>query len=165
MADYVRPGDGSNAFDSHGAVPLRSTSMQRACLRVKTHMLLQICLAARSCGFTNRLPGAIRLDWVSPPVLMNISVWAPYAQCVELDLPGRRVAMQQQPHGWWSLFLDTDSPVEYAFVIDGSEPLPDPRSPWQPFGVHGPSRTVDHSAFHWTDAGWQAPPFSSAVVY
>jgi maltooligosyltrehalose trehalohydrolase len=73
--------------------------------------------------------------------------------------------MQQQPHGWWSLSLDTDSPVEYAFVIDGSEPLPDPRSAWQPFGIHGPSRTVDHRAFPWTDADWQAPPLSSAVVY
>src|SRR4051812_2745620 len=96
---------------------------------------------------------------------MNISVWAPYAQSIELDLPGRRVAMQQQPQGWWSVFLDSDSPLEYAFVIDGGEPAADPRSAWQPFGVHGPSRTVDHSAFDWTDASWQAPPLSSAVVY
>ena len=29
--------------------------------------------------------------------------------------------------------------VDYAFVLDGAEPaLPDPRSPWQPHGVHGP---------------------------
>ena len=42
---------------------------------------------------------------------------------------------------------------------------PIPRSPWQPFGVHGPSRTVDHDSFHWTDTQWQAPPLASAVVY
>src|SRR5436190_3205110 len=96
---------------------------------------------------------------------MNISVWAPYARCVELDLPARRVPMRQQPHGWWSVFLDTDSSIEYAFVVDGGDPLPDPRSPWQPFGVHAPSRTVDHASFRWTDDRWQAPPLASAVVY
>jgi maltooligosyltrehalose trehalohydrolase len=96
---------------------------------------------------------------------MKFSVWAPYAHCVELDLPARRVPLEQQPRGWWSVALDTNAPVEYAFVVDGGDPLPDPRSAWQPFGVHGPSRTVDHAAFRWTDARWQAPPLSSAVVY
>ena len=52
--------------------------------------------------------------------------------------------------------LDTDSSIEYAFVVDGGDPLPDPRSAWQPFGVHGPSRTVDHASFRWTDDRWQA---------
>src|SRR5437763_1823496 len=74
---------------------------------------------------------------------MNISVWAPYAHCLELDVPASRVPMLQQPHGWWSVFVDTDSSIEYAFVVDGGDPLPDPRSAWQPFGVHGPSRPVD----------------------
>lgn len=45
--------------------------------------------------------------------------------------------------------------LDYAFVLDGAEPpLPDPRSAWQPFGVHGPSRTFDPGAFTWTDRGW-----------
>jgi len=69
-------------------------------------------------------------------------------------------------HGWWML----DSPLaghgsDYAFVLDGSGPLPDPRSPWQPYGVHGFSRMLDHSLFSWTDDRWQAPPLSSAVIY
>lgn len=29
----------------------------------------------------------------------------------------------------------------------------------------GPSRIVDHSAFAWSDAGWRAPVFPSAIVY
>src|SRR5690606_21705309 len=41
----------------------------------------------------------------------------------------------------------------------------DPRSPWQPHGVPGPSRLVDHDAFTWSDVDWNAPPLSSAVVY
>ncbi|MDQ4068615.1 MAG: malto-oligosyltrehalose trehalohydrolase, partial [Actinomycetota bacterium] len=49
---------------------------------------------------------------------------------------------------------------------DGGDPRPDPRSPWQPEGVHGPSRLVDHSAFAWTDDGWDGGvPLAQAVVY
>ena len=56
--------------------------------------------------------------------------------------------------------------ADYAFVVDGAEPpLPDPRSQSQPYGVHGRSRIVDHSAFNWTDARWNAPPLESAIVY
>ncbi len=93
---------------------------------------------------------------------MQLSLWAPNAHTLEVDLRGRRVAMQARPKGWWSAEVDA---VEYGFVIDGYGPFPDPRSPWQPEGVHGPSRTVDHSAFPWTDSRFQAPPFASAVVY
>jgi hypothetical protein len=44
-------------------------------------------------------------------------------------------------------------------------PLPDPRSAWQPDGVHGPSRWVDHARFAWRDAGWRPPPLGAAVIY
>ena len=43
--------------------------------------------------------------------------------------------------------------------------MPDPRTQWQPHGVHGESRVVDHTAFPWTDSGWQAAPLSSALIY
>jgi maltooligosyltrehalose trehalohydrolase len=55
--------------------------------------------------------------------------------------------------------------TDYAFEVDGQGPFPDPRSPWQPAGVHGPSRAVDHAAFPWTDAGWRPPSFATGVVY
>src|SRR5262245_54905856 len=96
---------------------------------------------------------------------MKFSVWAPNAETLELDLDGRRLPMRRGPHGWWSAEVDDAGAVEYRFAIDGQGPVPDPRSPWQPHGVHGPSRTVDHSAFRWTDARFQARPLSSAVVY
>src|SRR5690606_23228897 len=44
-------------------------------------------------------------------------------------------------------------------------PFPDPRSPWQPEGVNGPSRVLNHNRFEWTDNGWQARPLAAAVVY
>ncbi len=70
--------------------------------------------------------------------------------------------------GWWRVSIPDSEPgtdVEYQFVVDDGAAYPDPRSPWQPRGIHGPSRTVDHRRFPWTDQGWEAPPLSSAVIY
>ena len=98
---------------------------------------------------------------------MIFRVWAPAAHQVQLDLGGERVAMMRADGGWWIV----DAPratagSDYAFVLDRAEPpLPDPRSSSQPYGVHGRSRIVDHSAFNWTDANWSAPALDSAIVY
>lgn len=93
-----------------------------------------------------------------------LEVWAPTAERVEVEwgAPGaapRRDPMTRGDGGWWRLALPEGAgEVDYAFVLDGAEPaLPDPRSAWQPSGVHGPSRTVDTAAFPWTDAGWPGP--------
>src|SRR3954465_6588925 len=74
--------------------------------------------------------------------------------------------MTQGRGGWWSL----DGPevkvgTDYAFRLDGDDPIPDPRSPWQPAGVHGPSRVVDHAAFQWTDGEWPGIHLPSAVLH
>ena len=47
--------------------------------------------------------------------------------------------------------------LDYAFRLDGGDPRPDPRTAWQPQGVHGPSRTFDASAHQWADAVWAGP--------
>ena len=99
-------------------------------------------------------------------LLGTIRVWAPAVERVDLDVAGTRHAMERQPGGWWSAGVEAAAGTDYAFVLDGREPpLPDPRSAWQPRGVHGPSRVVDHSAFAWTDRGWTAPPLATGVVY
>ena len=51
---------------------------------------------------------------------------------------------------------DAGPGTAYAFLLDDDEtPLPDPRSRWQPDGVHGPSaRRTTTSAFDWTDHAW-----------
>ena len=56
--------------------------------------------------------------------------------------------------------------TDYAFRLDGGEPLADPRSPRQPDGPAGASRTYDHSALHLdrpTAGG--ARPLHGAVIY
>jgi maltooligosyltrehalose trehalohydrolase len=93
-------------------------------------------------------------------------VWAPHAGRVELAGGGKQIAMRAQSDGWWEREVREWGPgTDYAFVLDGGKPLPDPRSSWQPHGVHDPSRVVGHNAFHWTDVGWQSPPLASGVLY
>ena len=98
---------------------------------------------------------------------MIFRVWAPKAQRVEVELNGRqRLSMHAAGGGWWRADVDEAGVrTDYAFVVDGAQPFPDPRSAWQPHGVHGASRVVDHAAFAWTDQGWQAGPLAAAVIY
>ena len=94
-------------------------------------------------------------------------VWAPYAHTVEVQIGNQRFPMTAGPHAGWSAEVASAGPgTDYGFVIDGLEPpLPDPRTRWQPNGVHSLSRVVNDTSFTWTDGGWQAPPLSSALIY
>lgn len=93
-------------------------------------------------------------------------VWAPVAKQVEVQVGRKRWAMEREREGWWQAQVATARPgSDYGFLVDGGGPWPDPRSPWQPRGVNGRSRVLDHDAFRWTDARWQAPPLSSAMIY
>jgi len=96
-------------------------------------------------------------------------VWAPRARRVDLVLRGdeRHTLNGPDELGWFSVEVEEARPGDdYAYSLDGGDPRPDPRSPWQPEGVHGPSRLVDHSAFAWTDGGWQGGvPLAEAVIY
>jgi maltooligosyltrehalose trehalohydrolase len=95
----------------------------------------------------------------------RLPVWAPAAGRVDAVLDGRELALVAQGDGWWAAGEDVPPGTDYRFRLDGGEPLPDPRSMWQPEGVHGPSRTVDPAEFEWSDAGWQPAPLSAAVIY
>ena len=94
-------------------------------------------------------------------------VWAPAAERVELEVAdGRRPMAPAAEQGWWQAELPAAGhDVDYAFRLDGGEPLPDPRSPRQPFGSQGVSRTYDHAAFRWTDRGWRGGPLHGSVIY
>ena len=93
-------------------------------------------------------------------------MWAPRAQAVEVDLDGAPRAMHPGPEGWWALEVPEAGPgQDYAYRIDGTDPVPDPRSRWQPAGVHGPSRVYDPGAYAWSDAGWRGLALPGAVLY
>lgn len=94
----------------------------------------------------------------------EVRVWAPRAQTrVEAVSPGGvRVGLDAAEGGWFTGTIPFD---DYLLAIDGGEPRPDPRSGWQPSGIDGPTRVVDHDAFEWTDASWNGAPLSAAVIY
>jgi maltooligosyltrehalose trehalohydrolase len=60
---------------------------------------------------------------------------------------------------------DAGAGSRYVFSVDGGAFRPDPRSPFQPEGVDGPSEVVDHAAFPWTDLPWRGLPLPGAVLY
>jgi maltooligosyltrehalose trehalohydrolase len=96
----------------------------------------------------------------------EFEAWAPRARTLAVRVAGDEHPMHPADGGWWKARVENAGPgADYSFIIDGGGPLPDPRSPYQPDGVHGPSRLIDHDAFEWTDASWQARPLSSAIIY
>jgi maltooligosyltrehalose trehalohydrolase len=92
-------------------------------------------------------------------------VWAPSASSLSLVTNSSTHTMKKGQSGWWRCNYQLEHGEEYAYQLDGQAPIPDPRSPWQPNGVHGKSRHVDHSVFPWTDDNWQPKPLPSAILY
>jgi maltooligosyltrehalose trehalohydrolase len=93
-------------------------------------------------------------------------VWAPLRGRVEVVLGGRHLPMESVAGGWWARRAEEAGPgTDYAFSLDGGPPRPDPRSAFQPEGIDGPSRVVDHSAFAWADGGWRGVPLPGSVLY
>jgi maltooligosyltrehalose trehalohydrolase len=96
----------------------------------------------------------------------DFRVWAPDRRSVEVVIGERRVPMGRAQRGWWAAAVDGAGPgSDYSFSLDDGPPRPDPRSAWQPRGIHGPSRVVDHAAFRWSDAGWRGMPLTGSVLY
>jgi maltooligosyltrehalose trehalohydrolase len=93
-------------------------------------------------------------------------VWAPDAADVTVVTAAEERSLNRDDTGWWEgVVPKAGHGDDYTFRIDGGEPRPDPRSLWQPAGVHGPSRVYDHDEFTWTDEGWRGVPLPGAVLY
>ncbi|NJP35717.1 malto-oligosyltrehalose trehalohydrolase [Micromonospora thermarum] len=100
--------------------------------------------------------------------MTEFTVWAPEAARVRLRLFGDADReMRAGVGGWWRVEVPGAGPgTDYAFLLDDDDyALPDPRSSWQPAGVHGPSRVYSHSAFPWTDSGWTGRQLPGSVLY
>ncbi len=98
---------------------------------------------------------------------MNFSVWAPLAKSVDMIVSDRRIPLQPALEGNWTVDVD---PAQlgggYKYSIDGGPAFPDPRSRWQPDGVHGCSYPVDLAALRRIQSPAFSPkPLSDAVIY
>jgi maltooligosyltrehalose trehalohydrolase len=107
------------------------------------------------------------------------SVWAPNARSVDLVLREQRFALAPLADGYWQREVTADTRQGYRYSIDGADPVPDPRSRWQPDGVHGASHVLEAE---WREAAasreaapresgsrvhreFRAVPLSEAIIY
>ena len=95
----------------------------------------------------------------------NLRVWAPDVARVDVEIDGRRQPMASSEQGWWTADVEASPGARYGFCLDGAEALPDPRSAWQPDGVHGLSRLVDHTEFTWRSDSWRGRELIGQLVY
>lgn len=122
---------------------------------------------------------------------MIFMVWAPTAKSVELVSAETRTALRADADGYWRAEVDDSNlpdsanapdahgvrdahgarnghgvPSGYRYSIDGGDPLPDPRSRWQPTGVHGSSHAVDVPRLRAArQSDFRPKPLSEAVLY
>ena len=99
--------------------------------------------------------------------MAEFAVWAPLKKRVRALVDNREHEMALDHGGWWRVDVpDAGAGAAYAFLLDDDEtPLPDPRSRWQPGGVHSASRLYDHDAFFWTDRAWTGRQLPGSVLY
>ncbi|MGN8026109.1 malto-oligosyltrehalose trehalohydrolase [Microbacterium sp. 22242] len=103
------------------------------------------------------------------------AVWAPRAGRVRLrvldETGGTREERALVPAqddgcaGWWHGDVRLREGDRYGYLLGDDERLrPDPRSRWQPDGVHEASAFFDPRAFAWTDGSWHGRPLAGAVI-
>jgi maltooligosyltrehalose trehalohydrolase len=78
------------------------------------------------------------------PAGAEFGVWAPNLVALAVRVGDRTVALERGERGtWWGTVEGARAGDDYLLVLDGGRERPDPRSMFQPHGVHGPSRLVD----------------------
>ena len=92
-------------------------------------------------------------------------VWAPTADRVRLEIAAETHDLTARDAGWWHAEAAVEHGTDYAYLIDDDTALPDPRSRWQPHGVHGPSRYYDHNRYQWSDQSWTGRQLAGCVLY
>ena len=98
---------------------------------------------------------------------VSFAVWSTKATAIEVVIDGDAswpMAALEDNH-----FQVTVSGIgagtRYQYRMDGGPLRPDPRSRFQPEGVHGPSEVVDTDQFAWTDEAWAGLHIDGLVIY
>ncbi|HIC05281.1 MAG TPA: malto-oligosyltrehalose trehalohydrolase [Nitrospirales bacterium] len=96
-------------------------------------------------------------------------VWAPFAQTVAVQTPGRHhdtFPLEKQDSWYFQGTISLSGPgTRYQYVLDGQKTRPDPASRSQPDGVHKPSEVVAIDGFPWTDHHWRGMPLERLILY
>src|SRR3954469_9483897 len=112
---------------------------------------------------------------VAPDGSVTFSIWAPRAEALTVRLlaPGgnevrAELPMARAENGAFSARAPAGAAPagsHYLYLFPGVGPRPDPCSPRQPAGVHGPSRIVASADFRWSDEGWRGLPLADLIFY
>jgi maltooligosyltrehalose trehalohydrolase len=97
--------------------------------------------------------------------MREFEVWAPFADRVDLLLPGDTHPMSSGEDGRWHVAVEVEPATAYAFSLDGGDPRPDPRGVRLPDGPHGWSQLFDTGEHDWSDDGWEGVDLDGAVIY
>ncbi len=96
-------------------------------------------------------------------------VWAPLAQEISVMILGSEtglVPMKKDQRGYWEAIAENTFPgALYYYRINNMIDRPDPASHFQPQGVYGPSRLIDHGSFVWEDQDWKGIPLHDYIIY
>ncbi|MEL7498050.1 MAG: alpha-amylase family glycosyl hydrolase [Planctomycetota bacterium] len=108
------------------------------------------------------------------PDSVLFEVWSPIAESVDVEVVRQaedqtaasvRYPMTQHSDHVWSLQVEgIGAGTLYRYSVNGQPGRPDPRSRFQPDGVHGPSQVIDDS-FPWTDHDWPGVQKYDLVIY
>ncbi|HHW74508.1 MAG TPA: malto-oligosyltrehalose trehalohydrolase, partial [Firmicutes bacterium] len=102
---------------------------------------------------------------------IGFSVYAKGRQAVSLLLAAggevREIPMERSGSVYRCEVEGMGLQPHYKFLLKGpgGGAFPDPCSHYQPEGVHGFSRVVDHEAYRWADGGWAGPQWERALIY
>jgi maltooligosyltrehalose trehalohydrolase len=97
---------------------------------------------------------------------VTFAVWAPKAQDLSLVIDGTDHPVEIDEHGIGALTIaNARAGTRYAWRVNGEGPFPDPRSRYQPDGVHGESEVVDPHTFRWTDEAWTGLDTEDLIIY
>ncbi len=97
---------------------------------------------------------------------MQFEVWAPEAEAVEVEVGSSRLPLGRAAgrEGWWATSVEADPHgADYAFVVDGGPPLPDPRRAASPTACTPPAAPTTTLRYEWHDAAWQGAPRVTAI--
>ena len=80
--------------------------------------------------------------------------------------PARKLELERDDAGFFSGF-DAEGRAGDLYYYEGADGqrLPDPATRFQPYGVHGPSESVDSTAYTWRTENWERPAWKGQTIY
>jgi maltooligosyltrehalose trehalohydrolase len=97
---------------------------------------------------------------------VHFGVWAPRVDTLHVVIDDDWHLLERGENGVHTgVVSGIVAGARYRYSINGCSPLPDPRSRYQPEGVHGPSEVIHLSAYQWTDRDWAGLRNENLSIY